>query len=275
MLSASTGVFAKKLVWNDEEHQVSREVKQCHLPLARFARSIARSTAHRAIHQSNSPCFNSEVQSVFLNFIEGADTRLKTCLEELKTISYEDLIGEDIKATLEAESINVSDPLSSTTPLADIMEVILTAPSHCSNRQLLDKLLHLQREFADWVSSHEIHVLLGALRLPSHASSFMFSICDPDMDFLSWNDFASESTLFGVILKAVWLRCILGTQLCSVGGNASDAQSLRSKIVIDGAGPSVGAGAGPSAGDGLEMFKNHFIDTHYSPVFIPFAAFSH
>jgi hypothetical protein len=219
------------------------------------------------IHQgaANAPHFISGV-SVFLAFLDGAGSLLGNCLSELEKIADNDLIGEDIKANFTDGSISVSDPLSSTMPLAQIMQVIQSTRTLCRDNRELETLLGYQCDFADWVSSHEIHVLLGGLRLPSHTSSFLFSVCDMDLE--SWKDFASDSMLFGAILKAVWLRCIRGTTFCSVDGNAQDdCKALRHEIVL-GADP-----AGRESMDRLENFKNHFVENHYNPVAFLFAHF--
>lgn len=212
----------------------------------------------------HAPHFSEGSPSIFVDFINGAKERLERCFTELKRVSETDIIGEEIKYKFSDQSINISDPLSSTMPLVDIMKVIRSSQGLTSDRSQLKELLSSQEEFAHWVSSHQIHVLLGALRVSSHPSSFLFSVCD--MDFESWNDFAADSSLFGAILKAVWLRCIRGTTYFSVVGKTDEDHKSMRREIIDGT--NLAAGGGAQLQGTLEEFTEFFTERHFKPVLL-------
>ncbi len=137
------------------------------------------------------------------------------------------------------------------------MNVINESPKLCSGDEL-GALRYAQSQFARWVSSHEIHVLFGALRHPTKTKSFLFSVCD--MDFASWNDFAADSMLFAVIMKAVWLRCLKGTPCFEAGGSGDeDRKMLWQEITKESS----------DANEDLADFKDFFVSTHYVPVSSP------
>lgn len=175
-------------------------------------------------------------------------------MQELKIVADEDLIGAEIKASFEDGDIDVEHPLRSKMSLSEIMNVVNAAPTICDDERLTD-LLAAQKQFARWVSSHEIHVLFGGLRHPTNSKSFLFSICS--MDFASWHDFAADSMLFAATLKAVWLRCFQGIHYFAAGANDDENRvALWQEITKESA----------NQEDHLDLFKEFYVTYHYNPV---------
>jgi hypothetical protein len=205
------------------------------------------------LRASKTPEFELGQTSVFLDFIDGASALLKTCLEALHRAAEEDILGDKIKDQFTEGSISLEEPLHSTMTVMEIMATINEAAKTCEASKI-EEVLDAQRIFADWIASHEIHLILGGLRLPEKSNHFIFSLCE--MDFDSWVDFAADSTLFGMIFKAVWLRCIRGTECCDIAGNGDeDLKKLRLEILAPGV-----------SGEEVKSFKDFFIETHYKPV---------
>ena len=153
------------------------------------------------------PLFDLDAKSCFLDFIEGAETRLVELLRVAKDLSDNNMLGDYLRDSFEDGRIHCGRPLDSSSPLLVILKLLQRTTTICGREELEELFLKLN-QLLQFINCHEIHILFGALRFEERTGDFEFNpVCQ---SFGSWMDYAGNSSLFGSVLKATWARCIVG-----------------------------------------------------------------
>jgi len=194
---------------------------------------------------NNSPSFS---EACFSDFIQQTSEKLGEVFTVVQRMATDGKINDSFTEMFKCHDLNLSTPLLSKIPLSNIFDKLEDIKKECNVYDTdFVELCDLVKQFIHFVSNHELHILLGGLRNADQPNLFIFNICE--QNFEEWMDFASDSTLFGSVLKATWLRC-----------EVADDKHFVSVQVLQ----TLLKEASPSCG--IQDFTNHFQRVHFAPV---------
>ena len=197
-----------------------------------------------------SPNFELGASSCFADFIQQASEKFGRILATLQSMSSDGKINNSFLELFKSDDYNLQSPLLSKLPLMSIFCKLEDAKKECREDDMdLISFENSVKELIQFLSRHEIHILLGGLRNADQPDVFIFNICEQSYE--EWIDFASDSTLFGSVLKATWLRYeeVDDTSFDSI----NILQAELKKI---------------SPCGGIHDFTNHFQSVHFAPVYL-------
>ena len=185
------------------------------------------------------------VESCFLNFVAGASSRLQEVVDAAQSLSDNGNGGNELSSLL--ERVSSQGILNSEISLRDVLGGLARLRIEVDAVDL-EEFNASMIKFVLFTTTHEVHLLFGALRAPDVSSHFILNICK--LNYRSWRDFAGNTVLFGAVLKLAWGR-FLSKGHCSMG---KDHNALKEFL------------CGSLKSPDLKSFTDHFQGVHFEPV---------